>query len=319
MKAFVELTSGDSGDGGDGAGFDPRVLHERQQRFLEAELGITIQHRDGALRIYGNEKILPVAEGIVRLVLRSRGALEDRELRHYLALMQRDPGIDVQALFAAAIPVSRQGRVVRARGSGQLAYLAALRRSTIVFGVGAAGTGKTYLAAAWALQSLLRGNASRIILVRPVVEAGESLGFLPGDLTEKIDPYLRPLHDALLDILGQEEYGNLFEKNVIELAPLAYMRGRTLNNAVVILDEAQNTTITQMKMFLTRIGQEAQVIITGDITQIDLPKRTPSGLVHALGILQGIPGIEFIHFNGNDIVRHPLVRRIIAAYESDGE
>jgi phosphate starvation-inducible PhoH-like protein len=245
--------------------------------------------------------------------------LDDRELRHYLTLLQREPSLDIHALFDAAIPVSRQGRVVRARGSGQLAYLAALRQSAIVFGVGVAGTGKTYLAAAWALHSFFRGNVSRIFLVRPVVEAGESLGFLPGDLTEKIDPYLRPLHDSLMDILGQEEYCNLFDKKVIELSPLAYMRGRTLNNAVVILDEAQNTTIAQMKMFLTRIGQNAQVIITGDITQIDLPKKTRSGLVHALSILYDIDGIEFIRFHENDIVRHPLVREIIAAYEKDGE
>ena len=310
IRNFVDIAGED---------LDPRALHERQQRFLETELDISIQHRDGSFRLHGSEHILPEAEEIVRLVLRSKGRLSDCELRHYLSLLQREPDSDIHALFDASIPVSRQGRVVRARGAGQLAYLAALKRSTIVFGVGVAGTGKTYLAAAWALHSLLRGNTSRIILVRPVVEAGESLGFLPGDLTEKIDPYLRPLHDSLMDILGQEEYTNLFEKNVIELAPLAYMRGRTLNNAVVILDEAQNTTIAQMKMFLTRIGQDAQVIITGDITQVDLPKKTQSGLIHALSILSDINGIEFIRFNEKDIVRHPLVREIIAAYEKDAE
>jgi len=310
--SYIDL----EGEGGVRA--DPRFLHERQQRLLEAELGVSIQQMDGALRIHGRGSALAAAEKIVRLVLRSAGKLDDRELRHCLGLLERDPELDLLALYDASIPVSRHGRAVHARGRGQLAYLAALKKSPIVFGVGAAGTGKTYLAAAWALHSLLRGAVSRIILVRPVLEAGESLGFLPGDLTEKIDPWLRPLYDALSDILGQEEYHALFERKIIELAPLAYMRGRTLNNAVVILDEAQNTTITQMKMFLTRIGQNAQVIITGDTTQVDLPNKTQSGLTHALSILRDIKEIEFVFFDEADGVRHPLVRGIIKAYENGG-
>ncbi|MDR2734039.1 MAG: PhoH family protein [Spirochaetota bacterium] len=301
----------------DAPGIDLRVLHERRQRLLETELGVSFQQKADTLRVYGAAHVLPLAEKMIRFVLHSGGRLEDAELRHYLAQLRRDPDMQPDVFFEASIPVTRQGRVVRARGSGQLAYLAALRKNAVVFGVGIAGTGKTYMAAAWALHSLLRGAVSRIILVRPVVEAGESLGFLPGDLSEKIDPYLRPLQDALMDILGQDEYPALFENRVIELSPLAYMRGRTLNNAVVILDEAQNTTIAQMKMFLTRIGKNAQAIITGDVTQIDLPHRSQSGLVHALSILRGIDDLEFVFFSEADIVRHPLVRKIIAAYEND--
>jgi phosphate starvation-inducible PhoH-like protein len=300
-----------------GAG-DRWLLHERQQRFLETELDISIEAGDGAFRVYGRERVLPLAEKILRLVFLSGGTLDDQELRHYLALLRREPGIDPAGFFEHAVTFPRQKKSVRARGRGQLAYLSALKKNDIVFGVGVAGTGKTYLAAAWAAFGLMQGRVSRIILVRPVVEAGESLGFLPGDLTEKIDPYLRPLHDALSSLLGQEEYFSLCEKGVIEFAPLAYMRGRTLSDAVVILDEAQNTTQAQMKMFLTRIGQNTQAIITGDITQVDLPQKTPSGLMHALSILQGIDGIEFVHFDEGDVVRHPLVRKIIAAYERNG-
>jgi phosphate starvation-inducible PhoH-like protein len=300
-------------------GAEPRVLHERRQRLLENEFGIAFQQKDGALRVYGPAAVLPAAEKIIRFVLRAGDHLGDTDLRHYLSLVHRDPHTDLDMIFDACIPVTRQGKFARARGPGQLAYLAALKKSAIVFGVGIAGTGKTYMAVAWALHSLVRGAVSRIILVRPVVEAGESLGFLPGNLSDKIDPYLRPLQDALMDILGQEEYQALFEKRIIELSPLAYMRGRTLNNAIVILDEAQNTTIAQMKMFLTRIGRNAQAIITGDITQIDLPNKAQSGLVHSLSILPSIEEIEFVYFNEADIVRHPLVQKIIAAYEHDGE
>jgi len=276
-----------------------------------------MQQKAGALRVYGAGDVLPLAEKMIRFVLRFGGQLGEADLRQYLAQLKLDPALQPDAFFEAAIPVTRQGKVARARGRGQIAYLAALKKNAVVFAVGIAGTGKTWMAVAWALHSLLRGAVSRIILVRPVVEAGENLGFLPGDLSEKIDPYLRPLQDALMEILGQEEYSALFENRVIELSPLAYMRGRTLNNAVVILDEAQNTTIAQMKMFLTRIGKNAQAIITGDVTQIDLPDPSQSGLAHAMSILRGIDDIEFVSFNEADIARHPLVQKIIAAYQKN--
>jgi len=213
------------------------------------------------------------------------------------------------------ITISSQGKSIMPKTIGQKRYVDALRKNDIVFGIGPAGTGKTYLAMAMAVQAFKNKDVNRIILTRPAVEAGESLGFLPGDLQEKVDPYLRPIYDALFDILGSENFFRLFEKGLIEVAPLAYMRGRTLNSSYVILDEAQNTTNEQMKMFLTRLGFGSKAIITGDVTQIDLVKGKQSGLVTVSNILKGISGIEFINLTSADIVRHPLVQKIIEAYE----
>lgn len=204
---------------------------------------------------------------------------------------------------------------VVARSKAQSDYMSAIDKHDVVFGIGPAGTGKTYIAVAKAVDALLNDEVSRIVLVRPVVEAGEHLGFLPGDIGQKIDPYLRPLYDALYELLGFERVGKLIEKNVIELAPLAYMRGRTLADAFVIMDEAQNTTMAQMKMLLTRTGFGSRVVINGDVSQVDLPKGTYSGLKHALTILQGVKGIGVVKFTGKDIVRHPMVQRIVEAYE----
>ncbi len=204
---------------------------------------------------------------------------------------------------------------MRAKTIGQSRYVEAIRKRDIVFGIGPAGTGKTYLAVAMAVMALKRGDVKRIILTRPAVEAGESLGFLPGDLQEKVDPYLRPLYDGLYDVYGPEQVARALERNNIEIAPLAYMRGRTLDEAFVILDEAQNTTPEQMKMFLTRLGTDSRMVITGDITQIDLPRGKVSGLNDAIRVLDGIPGIAFHYFTGQDVVRHELVQRIIEAYE----
>jgi phosphate starvation-inducible PhoH-like protein len=213
------------------------------------------------------------------------------------------------------VTISAQGKSIMPKTIGQKRYVDALRKNDIVFGIGPAGTGKTYLAMAMAVQAFKNKEVNRIILTRPAVEAGENLGFLPGDLQEKVDPYLRPIYDALFDILGSENFFRLFEKGLIEVAPLAYMRGRTLNSSYVILDEAQNTTNEQMKMFLTRLGFGSKAIITGDVTQIDLAKGKQSGLVTVSKILKGISGIEFINLTSADIVRHPLVQKIIEAYE----
>ena len=212
-----------------------------------------------------------------------------------------------------------KGRPVRVKNMGQKRYIEAIQKYDVVFGIGPAGTGKTFLAVVMAIAAFKKGEVSRIILTRPAVEAGESLGFLPGDLKEKVDPYLRPLYDALHDMLGVEQTERYIEKGVIEIAPLAYMRGRTLEDAYVILDEAQNTTDNQMKMFLTRLGFNSKMIITGDITQIDLPRGMESGLVKALKILNGVKGVSFIHLSAMDVVRHPVVQRIIERYDGKNE
>ena len=209
---------------------------------------------------------------------------------------------------------TRKGNI-RPRGANQQRYVKAILDNDINFGIGPAGTGKTYLAVAAAVDALEREQVRRILLVRPAVEAGEKLGFLPGDLAQKIDPYLRPLYDALYEMLGFETVARLIEKQVIEIAPLAYMRGRTLNNSFIILDESQNTTLEQMKMFLTRIGFGSTAVITGDVTQVDLPRGTKSGLAHVIKVLKDVPGISFTHFQPKDVVRHPLVQRIVEAYE----
>ncbi len=213
---------------------------------------------------------------------------------------------------------TRRG-LVRPRGANQRRYLQAIREHDLSFGIGPAGTGKTYLAVACAVQALEEERVARLVLTRPAVEAGERLGFLPGDLSQKVDPYLRPLYDALYEMLGFERVGRLIERHVIEVAPLAYMRGRTLNDAFVILDEAQNTTVEQMKMFLTRIGFGSTVVVTGDVTQVDLPPDRPSGLRHVLQVLRGVQGVSFTFFDASDVVRHPLVQAIVTAYEAHEE
>jgi len=223
---------------------------------------------------------------------------------------------DVQEAFQQSSIIRTKKCTIKPRGENQQGYVAAVRTNDINFGVGPAGTGKTYLAVACAVESLLQDLVERILLVRPAVEAGEKLGFLPGDLAQKVDPYLRPLYDALYEMLGFETVGKFIERNVIEVAPLAYMRGRTLNNSFVILDESQNTTREQMKMFLTRIGFGSTAVITGDPSQIDLPRGQASGLKHAIEVLNGVSGISFTHFGAKDVVRHPIVQRIVEAYDA---
>ena len=284
---------------------------------VESALGVRLVTRDDWLKIDGP------AEGVARTAEffnllndgRSQGlAMRSADFVRLLETYRRD-GAQLRTLFTEPVVISTQRKSVVPKTIGQKLYLQAIQRSPVVFGIGPAGTGKTYLAMASAVSALLRKQVQRIILTRPAVEAGEALGFLPGDLREKILPYLRPLYDAMHDLLDPEDVATLSEKGVIEIAPLAYMRGRTLANAYIILDEAQNTTPEQMMMFLTRLGDESRMVITGDITQIDLPRAKPSGLVQAPRILRNIPGIEFHTFTATDVVRHPLVQRIIDAYE----
>jgi phosphate starvation-inducible protein PhoH and related proteins len=291
-------------------------------RQIELRLGVEIANRGHVFRVTGTDEAAHAAERVLRALY----AETEREAlsAHKVHLRLQESSIEAIAERAAvdvqevAIRVKRG--VVKGRGPNQSRYLHAIVTHDISFGVGPAGTGKTFLAVACAVEALNEGKVQRLLLVRPAVEAGEKLGFLPGDLSQKVDPYLRPLYDALYEMLGVEKVAKLLERSVIEIAPLAYMRGRTLNDAYVILDEAQNTTIEQMKMFLTRIGFGSTAVITGDLTQIDLPKQQKSGLRDAIDVLRGVEGISFTFFTANDVVRHPLVARIVRAYDRrDGE
>lgn len=249
-------------------------------------------------------------------IIDERLELSTADMKYLCSLAKSGQLSQFSAANLKPVARTKTGRPIYPRTAGQARLASAFEDSDIVFAVGAAGTGKTYLAVAWAVQQLKKENIERIVLTRPAVEAGESLGFLPGDMKEKVDPYLRPLYDALYDMLGQETVDRYLERGVIEIAPLAFMRGRTLNKAVVILDEAQNATKAQMKMFLTRMGQQCRMIVTGDVTQIDLIRRQDSGLVQAADLLKDIDGISVIRLTESDVVRHPLVAKIIAAYAS---
>ena len=285
---------------------------------VESALTVRLVTRDDWLKIDGAPEAVARAEEFFTLL--SAGRIQGLAMRtpdflRLLALYTADAGVSLRALFTEPLVIATQRKSVVPKTIGQKLYLQAIQKNPIVFGIGPAGTGKTYLAMAAAISALLKNQVQRIVLTRPAVEAGEALGFLPGDLREKILPYLRPLYDALHDMLDAEDVATLSEKGVIEIAPLAYMRGRTLANAYIILDEAQNTSHEQMMMFLTRLGDDSRMIVTGDITQIDLPRHKQSGLVQAPRILRNIPGIEFHHFTSSDVVRHPLVQKIIDAYE----
>ena len=284
-------------------------------RMMERGFGVEINNRGGKFQIIGKADVLAdVQQTVHELYADTSQTILVPEQVH-LAIRQRG-GADIKAQEELAeIVIKTKRGLVKARGENQQAYLKLVMTHDISIGVGPAGTGKTYLAVACAVEALERDFARRIILVRPAVEAGEKLGFLPGDLTQKVDPYLRPLYDALYEMLGFERVAKLIERNVIEVAPLAYMRGRTLNESFIILDEAQNTTTEQMKMFLTRLGYNSTAVITGDITQIDLPKSQKSGLRHAIEVLKGVEGISFTFFQAKDVVRHSLVQKVILAYE----
>ena len=282
---------------------------------IETRLGITIQNRGNRFHISGEETLANAAGKLLSQLYREvrDGTAVTAELVH---LFLQESGIEdlLKSAPEDVAIIETRKKSIKARGQNQKAYVQAIRDQDISFGIGPAGTGKTFLAVACAVEALEKESVRRILLVRPAVEAGEKLGFLPGDLSQKIDPYLRPLYDALYELLGFDLVERLIEKNVIEVAPLAYMRGRTLNDSFIILDESQNTTAEQMKMFLTRIGFGSTVVVTGDITQIDLPHKTLSGLKHAVAVLSKVKGISFTHFNSKDVVRHPLVQRIVEAY-----
>ncbi len=286
-------------------------------RMLEKALSVNIAARDNALRITGEEDNVDKAGQVVNLLIQilERGeVIDSQKVMYAITMVQENGGIDIKLMGDDCIAVSVKGHPIKTKTLGQKKYVEAIENNTIVFGIGPAGTGKTYLAVAKAVTALRSKDVNRIILTRPAVEAGEKLGFLPGDLQNKVDPYLRPLYDGMYEMLGGEGFMRYQEKGVIEVAPLAYMRGRTLDNAFIILDEAQNTTPEQMKMFLTRIGYGSKAIVTGDITQIDLPGEKRSGLKEAMKILKNIDDIAFCTFTEKDVVRHPLVQQIIKAY-----
>jgi len=305
---------------------DPRLFrdllgqHDQHIKILQHALDVSIRVRGSALDVAGDPIQVELASQIVRQLY---GLLEKgypvyaSDVDYAIRILSGDSRAKLQDIFLDTIYISAHKRTITPKSIAQKAYIDAIRRYDIVFGIGPAGTGKTYLAMAMAVAELMKNNYVRIILTRPAVEAGEKLGFLPGDLAEKVNPYLRPLYDALHDMVDFDRAHKLVERGTIEVAPLAFMRGRTLNDSFVILDEAQNTTPEQMKMFLTRLGYGSKAVITGDATQIDLPAGKPSGLKEAWRILKGVPGIRFVTFTEKDVARHHLVQEIIAAYERD--
>ncbi|MGB9711795.1 PhoH family protein [Dissulfurimicrobium hydrothermale] len=292
--------------------------HGKNLKVIENTLHVAISVRGNQVTLTGEQMDIELADrACMELydLVKSGYSLYPKDVEFALRILTENPDAGLKTIFQDKLFISSGKRVITPKSLNQSLYTEAIRTHDIVFGIGPAGTGKTYLAMAMAVSFLLRDKVKRIILTRPAVEAGEKLGFLPGDLAEKVNPYLRPLYDALYDMLSFEKVLNLIERQVIEVAPLAFMRGRTLNDAFVILDEAQNTTSEQMKMFLTRLGFHSKAVVTGDITQIDLPEKQLSGLIETQEILSGIDGIAFIQFTKNDVVRHRLVSQIIEAYE----
>ena len=291
---------------------------DKNLKIIEDELDIKVVARGNKIKMKGPGENVDNAGQVIEELLsitNKEKTLSQREVNYAVELLQKDSSINLENIFNEVLQMNFKGKKIKVKTLGQKLYVEAIKDSDIVFSIGPAGTGKTYLAMVMAVKYLMNKTVNRIILTRPAIEAGENLGFLPGDMQEKVDPYLRPLYDALYDILGPEKVNEYLEKNIIEVAPLAYMRGRTLDDSFVILDEAQNTTPQQMKMFLTRIGFNSHAVITGDITQIDLPKSKNSGLNQVRKILSDIRGIEFVYLSDRDVVRHTLVKNIINAYE----
>ena len=284
---------------------------------LEGDSGVSLGLRGNIIQLRGTKEGVLTMQRVLKELLEAlqREELNGGELEHAAKTMRKNPNVSLGDFYQDAVLKTSSRRVIAPKGLHQQQYVHAMREHDVVFGIGPAGTGKTYLAMAMAMRALQERRVKRIILARPAVEAGERLGFLPGDLAEKINPYLRPLYDALHDMMETEQVSTLMERGVIEVAPLAFMRGRTLNESFVILDEAQNTTLEQMKMFLTRLGFESKAVITGDITQVDLPSDRKSGLHDALDVLQDVQGLAFVRFTDADVVRHPLVQRIVQAYD----
>ncbi len=293
-------------------------LNDQNIALIEQECGVSVALRGNRLTIQGEEDHLDLTEQVIRSLfsmIQHRQNVDRVRIRYVIAMVREGKGEQIEESLKNVIAVTHRGKQITCKTIGQRAYVDAIRQNMLTFAIGPAGTGKTYLAMALAVMALKSKEAERIILTRPAVEAGEKLGFLPGDLTQKVDPYLRPLYDAMYDFMGADSYSRMLEKGTVEVAPLAYMRGRTLSDAFIILDEAQNTTSEQMKMFLTRMGFHSKVVVTGDITQTDLPVGKQSGLSEAIRLLKGIPGIGIVELTGKDIVRHELVQKIVEAYE----
>ena len=294
---------------------------DQHLRQIERRLGVEINNRGNRFQVIGDDVAVQKAGRVLEMLYldADSGGVTPEQVHLHLQQAEAEAAAvtTMPAAAAAEADVAIQTRhgQIRGRGPNQRRYLSSIMSHDLNFGIGPAGTGKTYLAVAAAVQALEREQISRIVLVRPAVEAGERLGFLPGDMAQKVDPYLRPLYDALYEMLGFERVSKLIERHVIEVAPLAFMRGRTLNESFIILDEAQNTTVEQMKMFLTRIGFGSTAVVTGDVTQIDLPRATASGLRHVIEVLKDVEGVSFTFFNAHDVVRHPLVQRIVTAYD----
>ena len=294
-------------------------LNDQNVALVEQECGVTVSLRGSELFLTGEAADAWLAESVILKLLEMirRGDLVDRTRIRYAIALAREGDVDrIDEILRSVVAITHRGKQIRCKTLGQQEYVQAIRDHDLTFAVGPAGTGKTYLAMALAVVALKNKEIERIVLTRPAVEAGEKLGFLPGDLTQKVDPYLRPLYDALYDFMGVDSYQKLLERGVVEVAPLAYMRGRTLSDSFIILDEAQNTTSEQMKMFLTRLGFHSKVVVTGDITQTDLPYGKKSGLAEAIEILKDIPEIGMVHLTHKDVVRHELVQTIVKAYDA---
>jgi len=289
---------------------------EQNLRHVEERLGVEVRRRGHQLQVFGAAGTVDNAAAVLRRMFElSAGEAMSPQRVHLCVQELGFPAADESGGPSGDVVVQTQRGGIRGRGANQRLYLDNIQHNDLTFGIGPAGTGKTYLAVASAVEALQSGSVRRIVLVRPAVEAGERLGFLPGDLAQKVDPYLRPMYDALYEMMGFDRVARHVERQVIEVAPLAFMRGRSLNDSFIILDEAQNTTVEQMKMFLTRLGFGSKAVVTGDITQIDLPRQQRSGLRHAIEVLRGVEGVAFTFFNARDVVRHPLVQRIVQAYE----
>ena len=292
--------------------------HNKNLKILEKEIGVSIHARGNQLSLQGGDWEVDLAEKVLNQLyglLQENRPIYGNDVEYAIRILSGDHAADLKKVFMEKVYITSGKNTIAPKSINQKLYVDSIRKFDIVFGIGPAGTGKTYLAMAMAVAALSRHEVKRVVLTRPAVEAGEHLGFLPGDLFEKVNPYLRPLYDALHDMMEFEDASRLLQKGDIEVAPLAFMRGRTLNDSFVILDEAQNATPEQMKMFLTRLGFSSKTVITGDVTQTDLPKGKRSGLVEAGEILDGIPGIQFVYFTRDDVVRHPLVQKIIDAYD----
>ena len=294
-------------------------FNDQHVALIEQECSVAIALRGAELNVSGDEEQVELAVSVIGKLLEMirRGDLVDRSRIRYAIALAREGKVDmIDEILRSVVAITHRGKQIRCKTLGQQQYVEAIRNHDLTFAVGPAGTGKTYLAMALAVVALKNKEIERIVLTRPAVEAGEKLGFLPGDMTQKVDPYLRPLYDALYDFMGVDSYQKLVERGTVEVAPLAYMRGRTLHDSFIILDEAQNTTSEQMKMFLTRLGFGSKVVVTGDVTQTDLPYGKRSGLAEALEVLADIPEIGIIHLTSKDVVRHELVQRIVDAYDA---